>query len=1525
MPDPTCPLSKQPERLGQLLADDLPENEQNRLTAHVEECADCRRALDTLAARSGLWKELPLLRDDELDLPTMDIPEGLRIEPGDDEEVPLGLLEPPDEPGLLGKLGPYDILRVLGRGGMGVVFKARDRALDRLVAIKILTPGLASTGAARRRFAREGKAAAAVVHDHVVTIHAVDETPQGIPFLVMEYISGKSVQDLIDRGKPPELREILRIGAQAAQALAAAHAQGLIHRDVKPANILLENGVERVKITDFGLARAADDATMTQSGVVAGTPRYMSPEQARGETIDHRSDLFSLGSVLYALCTGHAPFQGNSSVATLKRVCEETPEPIGRLNPDVPSWLVRIIERLHAKDPARRYSSAAEVADLLGRCLAHVQQPATVPLPAELCPPPRRRRAIAAWGMVLACVIVVGLLGLSSVRAVAQQAVDYVATVLRLRTPEGVLVIETHDPAVSVKLDGSELQISGAGVKELRLAVGPHRLQALRDQHVLREELVTITRGGRTVVSVRREPDEQPPATAVRESRVREIESSAARALRALPGGQQGPGSVTMEPTPILSPGRPRHLAVNDTTLSRPLIELQSAGSEVRSVAFSPDGWVLAYGLKDGRIGIRDWQSIIGDDSDPTRHATFTAHPGGVESVAFSSDGRTLLSGGWDKHVKLWGLATNPAVPKLLWDFPGHTDGVRSVAFGSFGTLVVTGGFDGIVTILDARSGQRVWTSPKLDQPVNGVQFSPSGHEIAMAMGDYSKGTPGDPVGQPGEVQLWSWPGRKRIATMRGWTRECKSVAFSPDGGLFAATSADGTTRLYVYDGDSCSEKTVLHNDPWSAGVAFRPDGRLLATSNWSGRVQLWDPAREQIRTSFQAHHENIPSIAFSPDGSSLATASADGSIKVWNVREPTILRDDRRSKRNPASEVSLLAGVLTTNPPRPRTAPNIGTRLYMRDLVEGQTAMIADTSEIGLPFAEVPDWSHDGRRIVFRAKETAEGPSRVIMLESREGRPHFRDLGEGDCPRFSPDDQLIAFVLWYGTTEDPDGGIWVMSADGTDRRRIANFGAPFWSPDGRHLLINGMLEPTEMDVYDIATKRTTRIKVSGTSIISWPRWAGPDQLVACIGFGKEPDSIVLLDVSRPANAKVVRTLWRRGEGPDVVARWPLASSPTGDYFFIADEGSKRTLFALSPGRTRGRLSALEVGGPKLSSLSLSPDGRYLLFASDRLDREPSIRAPESFKHGPAQEVDLLAQVLRANPPRHSSTEGERMQLYMRDLVEEGTGNTLIADEVIPGLTWCGSPKWSHDGRRIVFDTSPGTDWQRSRLMVVEARDGRPSFTDLGPGNCPVFSPDDKQIAFLLNPGAEAGSEPGVWIMRSDGTDRRRLPLPFGAPFASPDGKQILINSFSEPTECTIFDLGTGRSRVISVPGQQIFSWPRWVSPGVLVAVVGTGKAQAIALLELNDSTDAKIGEVLWRRSIELDVFPRWPLFSPYSGICYFVGVEPNRRTLFSVRRGGSGRAMPVESLGQDDKLGGLAFSPDGRYLLFGANRPKRQ
>ena len=165
------------------------------------------------------------------------------------------------------------------------------------------------------------------------------------------------------------------------RALAAAHAQGVVHRDIKPANILLENCIERVKLTDFGLARAIDDASLTQSGLIAGTPQYMAPEQARGDPVDARADLFALGAALYAMAAGRSPFRADSTMAVLKRVCEARHRPIRELNPDVPDWLEAVIDRLLAKEPADRFQTASDVADLLEKGLAHLQQPSISPPP----------------------------------------------------------------------------------------------------------------------------------------------------------------------------------------------------------------------------------------------------------------------------------------------------------------------------------------------------------------------------------------------------------------------------------------------------------------------------------------------------------------------------------------------------------------------------------------------------------------------------------------------------------------------------------------------------------------------------------------------------------------------------------------------------------------------------------------------------------------------------------------------------------------------------------------------------------------------------------------------------------------------------------------------------------------------------------------------------------------------------------------------------------------------------------------
>ena len=341
---------------------------------HVESCEDCLARLNQIAATDEFSVETAHWLSSHADLPQSE------FEVSDRELVESSIqdcLSPPSHPEMMGRLRRYEIEKVIGSGGMGVVLKGFDSELNRPVAVKLLARHLAHNGSARQRFAREARAAAAVVHEHVVAIHNV-ETDGEFPFLVMQFIAGESLQTRVDREGPLDARQILRIGIQAAGGLAAAHEQGVVHRDIKPANILLEESVERVLLTDFGLARTVDDASLTQTGIVTGTPHYMSPEQATGEATDQRTDLFSLGAVLYFMATGHPPFRAERAMGVLHRICTDRHRPVWEVNPDVPDALSEVIDLLLQKKVGRRICSAVQLRERLVAILERLQRPRPV-------------------------------------------------------------------------------------------------------------------------------------------------------------------------------------------------------------------------------------------------------------------------------------------------------------------------------------------------------------------------------------------------------------------------------------------------------------------------------------------------------------------------------------------------------------------------------------------------------------------------------------------------------------------------------------------------------------------------------------------------------------------------------------------------------------------------------------------------------------------------------------------------------------------------------------------------------------------------------------------------------------------------------------------------------------------------------------------------------------------------------------------------------------------------------------------
>jgi serine/threonine protein kinase/WD40 repeat protein len=748
-----------------------------------------------------------------------------REDQGDD--ILLRYLQPSSEPGSLGRLGHYEILAVIGQGAFGTVLRAFDEKLHRVVAIKVLTPEMAATTLARKRFLREARTAAAVRHENVVSIYGVEENP--IPYLVMEYVPGKTLQQLLDDDGPLSLPDVLRLGKQIANGMAAAHAEDLIHRDVKPCNILLEDGPEqRLKITDFGLARTLDDATMTQDGLIAGTPMYMAPEQAHGDKLDQRADLFSFGSVLYQMLSGRPPFPAPSTLAVLKRVTEDTPGPIQEIVPEVPDWMCNLIGHLHAKHPDDRYGSARELSELLGQCAIDLQAGRVPQVPdpstngarrAEESPDagsnpiqPRRGAALRHRPLLkIATVLLItlGVLGVTEATGVTSLN----STVIRLVTGAGTLVIETDDPRVKIAIDGEQVTIRGGGVEELTLRPGEYKVAATKDGKTVEQQLVTITRNGRTTVRISLEGDRRIVQSADKTSVDAAPKNLIVKRMLRHPGPVV---NVVFSPdSRLLASGGMGFAYVWNAGSGVLRYTLPVTKGELCSaIAFSPDGKYLltAPGGKSIAAPINIWNSDTGKPS-----GVLEGHTKGLMELSFSKDGKTLLSCGWDHFVRVWDFAAR----RQLRDIPSPTDShVMSAVFSSTGKIA----FGSDKVFLAEPNGKLIRT---IDEPSTLLRFSPDGRRL---VGTNTKGegfaTAWD-VETGGEIA--SWHVHKSVF----------GLAFSPGGNVIATAGYD--EKVLLWDINTQRQLAELSNKPESYGTAFSADGMTLATTGYEPLVRLWD------------------------------------------------------------------------------------------------------------------------------------------------------------------------------------------------------------------------------------------------------------------------------------------------------------------------------------------------------------------------------------------------------------------------------------------------------------------------------------------------------------------------------------------------------------------------------------------------------------------------------------------------------------------------------------------------------------
>jgi len=849
-----------PQRIELFLQQKLSDEEQTAFELHLDDCHDCRHRLEAAAASDDVWSGV---RDSLLgqQLPPDGLPSGdPALDSATGGGAPLGhdtvlkLLAPTDDDRMIGRLGTYEVVGVVGSGGMGVVLKAFDAALNRYVAIKVLAPHLGSSGAARKRFSREAQAAAAVVHDNVMKIHGVADV-NGLPYLVMPYVRGPSLQRRLDDGGPLALVEILRIAVQAASGLAAAHAQGLVHRDVKPANILLADGVERVKLTDFGLARAADDASLTRTGVIAGTPQYMSPEQARGESVDQRSDLFSLGSVLYAMCTGRAPFRAETSYGVLRRITDEEPRPIRQLNPDVPQWLCQIIARLMSKQPEERFDLAREVAELLEECLAHVQQPTAVPLPASLVTQSSGSRFFSTSPRSLGVIVMTATFGLL-LGLVLWQAAEAPDTNEPRSTP-GSAAAQTQPAEPRAKTT----EVMPRRVRRFTPAPSVKAPHSVTIAYSADGKLIAIANGRPTMImqrgGKRRVKDNWKPSADI-------LDAETGKTIVSLRLSTDDEDAV------IAATERVSHF-------------------EVKALAFSPDGSVVAVGTSIGQVklfnartgelvrSLDDEQAKLADKRTPKNWQSLRRAMGTVASLAFSPDGSLLavcgdsfadFSIGFDPvartrltsaarstgpgRLKVWEVKTGT----LKYDLVGHGS-ANAVAFSPDGNLLASVGY--WTTKYHRVGGAGIW-NPHTGAKIRNISTDASGGVRSVAFSPNSK--------------------LLAIGSMR---------FFDKDG--FRDASSGAVTLTHVSSGVTAWLQTV----PWAGRMAFSPDGKSVAVL--CGRRSIRFLETETGRVMHDIPSADSPQagqwtdFAIAPQAQMLAIGGLDderkGSVELWEFDGP--------------------------------------------------------------------------------------------------------------------------------------------------------------------------------------------------------------------------------------------------------------------------------------------------------------------------------------------------------------------------------------------------------------------------------------------------------------------------------------------------------------------------------------------------------------------------------------------------------------------------------------------------------------
>jgi serine/threonine protein kinase/WD40 repeat protein len=1045
MPTIACPDS---EILQNLLLGKLAAPEREELSEHLQTCEACVALADTLSPNDSLTAALRKRRvfpapDEKLaeaiekakqiQPPQETVPEGQCF--GEDTSIPqssadctvkvpdTAFLHPAEQPDEMGRLGGYRVLDVLGAGGMGIVFLAEDAHLKRLVALKAMMPSIAQDDAAKNRFLREAQATAAIEHDHIVSIYQVGED-QGVPFIAMRHLRGESLKTRLEREGQLDQRDVLRIGREIASGLAVAHAHGLIHRDIKPDNIWLEGEQGRVKILDFGLVRAVtSDVELTQSGVVMGTPKYMAPEQAEGQTVDSRSDLFSLGSVLYHLAAGRPPFEAPNLTATLMAVTHHTPVSIESVRPELSPELARLIMELLAKNREARPQSAEEVVDRIRLIEGRLDQEATLPFalptqPANRFPGGRKKSMILA--ALAGCVILFGVILIIRDRdgKVKQQyelkpgdTLEIADRPAKTETPSpapakepvipkpsGVAVpqipaIETTDPVRSYALVTRPAKLDQSGVTSWTLETIQHRSPVSR---------MMFQPKGRLLAFVT--PD---------------------GVLRLLDGETGRTEKVWVQPF-----------------------------SGLHSLAWSPEGDQLAVISWDNELAF--WS--------PDEGRMLSSHRiRNLANLSWSPDGKRLaLSTG---RLEFWDVEAGQLIPS-----PKPSPRCQRLTWCPDAKTIAIGDNTQGIFLVDAQSRQVVRKVFEKEDYHNGdFAWSPDGRYLANIVQGRDHAKVWDKVED--RIRRVEYPEKPQNVTPFG-----RVLTWSPVGKL-TLNFGRSDSALFAAEWDLETGKPgpwmFAHAQAGMACLEWSSDGQILAMGTHNGRLlayraenpekPLWDKGRPTVgpnQGTWSADGENLaflhktinsdwgheelcvwnaPSnrLAIGPPFSSLNLAfSSDGTqLLVPHLGNATLFDARSLDRINDLQPKNAYAGAISKDGKKCAIAVQDGVAL--RDVLDD--TLIQRLPAPGLTKGCTVAWSNDGR---YLAAGHESGPTPVFYLwnaQTREPKELGQEISRQGWPdSFSPEGLLLVRRVDGFHVLDPAQGKVVWSVAVSECQAVA-------------------------------------------------------------------------------------------------------------------------------------------------------------------------------------------------------------------------------------------------------------------------------------------------------------------------------------------------------------------------------------------------------------------------------------------------------------------------------------------------------